>query len=60
MFRKSANGQEKTKMNLPESPFFKSSLAGASGQLLISMPDRSNEIMDNDCRILVAKYTIIT
>ena len=31
-------GQVKTKMYLPESHFFKSSLAGASGQVLMSDP----------------------
>ena len=40
MFRKSACpcGQVKTKMYLPESPFFKNSLAGASGLVLMSVP----------------------
>ena len=32
-------GQVKTKMYLPKSPFFKSSLAGASGQVLMSVAD---------------------
>ena len=31
-------GQVKTKMFLPESPFFKNSLAGASGLILMSHP----------------------
>ena len=31
-------GQVKTKMYLPESPFFKKSLAGASGLVLMSVP----------------------
>ena len=40
VFRKSAClfGQVKTKMYLPESPFFKKSLAGASGLVLMSVP----------------------
>ena len=40
MFRKSACpfGQVKTKTYLPESPFFKNSLAGASGLVLMSVP----------------------
>ena len=40
VFRQSACpfGQVKTKMYLPESPFFKSSLAGASGLVLMSVP----------------------
>ena len=38
VFRKSAYpfGQVKTKMYLPESSFFKNSLAGARGQILMS------------------------
>ena len=32
--------QVKTKMYLPESPFFKNSLAGASGLVLMSNPER--------------------
>ena len=32
-------GQVKTKMYLPESPFFKNSLARASGLVLMSVPD---------------------
>ena len=31
--------QVKTKMYLPESPFFKNSLAGASGLVLMSVPE---------------------
>ena len=40
VFRKSACqfGQVKTKMYLPESPFFKKLLAGASGLVLMSVP----------------------
>ena len=40
MFRKSACpfGQVKTEMYLPESPFFKNSLAEASGLVLMSVP----------------------
>ena len=40
VFRKSAClfGQVKTKMYLPESPFSKKSLAGASGLVLMSVP----------------------
>ena len=40
MIRKSACpfGQVKTKTYLPESPFFKNSLAGASGLVLMSVP----------------------
>ena len=40
MFRKSAcpSGQVKTEMYLPESPFFKNSLAGPSGLVLMSVP----------------------
>ena len=39
MFRKSAC---QTKMYLPESPFFKKSLAGASGLVLMSVPVYNN------------------
>ena len=40
VFRKSACtfGQVKTKMYLPESPYFKESLAGASRLVLMSVP----------------------
>ena len=40
VFRKSAcpSGQVKTKMYLPESPFFKKSLTGASRLVLMSVP----------------------
>ena len=40
VFRKSACpfGQVKTKMHLPEGPFFQKSLAGASGLVLMSVP----------------------
>ena len=40
VFRKSACpfGQVKTEMYLPESPFFKNSLAGASGLVLMPVP----------------------
>ena len=40
MFKKSACpfGQVQTKMYLPKSPFFKNSLAWASGQVLMLMP----------------------
>ena len=40
LLRKSACpfGQVQTKMYLPESPFFKDSLAGASGLVLMSVP----------------------
>ena len=41
MFKISAYpfGQMKTKMYLPENPFFKKSLAGASGLVLMLVPD---------------------
>ena len=54
-FRKSAFlfGQVKAKMYLPESPFFKKSLAGASGLVLMSVPEGLilllyETIIDND------------
>ena len=45
VLRKSACpfGQVKTKMYLPESPFFKNSLAGASELVLMSNPDLSDK-----------------
>ena len=40
-------GQVKTKMYLPESPFFKKSLAGASELVLMSVPD--DETLHGPC-----------
>ena len=37
-------GQVKTKMYLPKSPFFKKSLAGASGLVLMSVPERPHHV----------------
>ena len=44
VFKKSACpfGQVQTKMYLLESPFLKNSLAGASGQVLMLVPDDGN------------------
>ena len=44
MFKISAYpfGQMKTKMYLPENPFFKKSLAGASGLVLMLVPAHRN------------------
>ena len=39
-------GQVKTKMYLPESPFFRKSLAGASGLVLMSVPVRTSNIIE--------------
>ena len=51
-FRKSAClfGQVKTKMHLPDSRFFKKSLAGASGLVLMSVPIL--QLCGNDTKIM--------
>ena len=66
VFRKSAcpSRQVKTKMYLPERPFFKYSLAGASGLVLMSVPHVKNwasshvQTVVRDLQLLVA-YPVI-
>ena len=59
VFRKSACafGQVKTEMYLPESPFFKNSLAGASGLVLMSVPDVRHDTILQNCFKTMGEYS---